>query len=330
MRAMPQLLLCGLVLPAAALAYEPGDDPRGWLQRMEQAVESLNYEGTFVHISEGRVETMHVVHRVEDGKVTERLVSLDGPGREIIRNEDEVTCILADRQAVLVERRKQPANPLQAALPSFSGALEAHYEFATLRAVSKLGRETAVFAIHPRDGYRYGYKLWMDKATGMLLKVQLRDQYNDIVEQLLFVSLELPDSIPESRVRPTLSSEGFTWYRQEGGAAGTGSRAASNWRAAELPPGFRLEAANTQVMAGSEAPVEHLVYTDGLASVSVFIEPEGVDEELKGASRIGAASAFTTRTGGYVVTAMGEVPERTVSMIARSVRRTGDAAVASQ
>ena len=82
------------------------DDPRGWLDKMNQALATRNYDGTFFHLSEGRVETMRIVHRVKAGRVTERLQSLDGSGREFVRNNDELTCYLPDQHTVLVEPRQ--------------------------------------------------------------------------------------------------------------------------------------------------------------------------------------------------------------------------------
>lgn len=318
-----------LLVPVLGFAEPKKEDPRELLQRMETAIETLNYEGTFVHIVEGRADTMYVVHRFQDGKSTERLVALDGPGREIIRDDEEVTCIFGDQQSVLVERRSD-GGPLRSAVPRYSGELDAYYDFVKLRSEKKVGRPAAVMAIRPRDKFRYGYKLWMDKATGMPLKAQLVDMYGKIVEQLMFVSIELPDVIAAEKVEPTLSTEGFTWYVQDERQRAQERSGVSNWRADSMPDGFRLKVSNVKIMAGSERAVEHLVYTDGVASVSVFVESaDSKEEDLKGDSRIGAANAFTIVVDGHQVTAVGEVPTDTVRMIARSMQRQS-AAVASQ
>lgn len=317
-----------VLLPGLVAAEQADDDPRVLLERMERAVETLNYEGTFVHIVEGRADTMYVVHRYQDGKSTERLIALDGPGREIIRDDDEVTCIFGDRQSVLVERRSEDG-PLRSALPRYSEELDAFYEFARLRSEKKVGRSAEVIAIRPRDDLRYGYKLWMDSATGMMLKAQLMDAYGEIVEQLLFVSIELPEEIPAAKLEPTLSTEGFTWYVQDERTRAAERTGGSAWRAVETPAGFRLEVANVKMMAGAERAVEHLVYSDGVASVSVFVEPAGARKDsLDGASRIGAANAYTAEVDGHQVTAVGEVPAETVRMIARSMQRQSSAVAA--
>jgi sigma-E factor negative regulatory protein RseB len=92
----------GALLTALPQRSQSADDPRVWLQKMNQALATRNYDGTFFHLSEGRVETMRIVHRVRAGRVTERLQSLDGSGREFVRNNDELTCYLPDQHTVLV------------------------------------------------------------------------------------------------------------------------------------------------------------------------------------------------------------------------------------
>jgi sigma-E factor negative regulatory protein RseB len=277
MRASLLTLATYLMLGPPGVGGALAADPRAMLERMELAIETLNYEGTFVHIMEEHVETMHVVHRVADGKITERLVSLDGPGREIIRDADEVKCIFAAEKSVVVERR-QGDSPLRAAVPRYTETLDEFYSFAMLRPVTRLGRRVEAFTIRPRDSFRYGYRLWMDQATGMPLKAQLLDEYGKVVEQLMFVSIDLPDAIPAERLEPTIPADGFTWYVRDERKRADERRGKSRWVADRVPPGFELRASNLQLMAGAEWPTDHLVYSDGIASVSVFIEPAGVKE----------------------------------------------------
>ncbi len=317
-RLRPTLLLASLLLalPAAALA----DNARGWLERMEQAVESLSYEGTFVHMSGNSIETMHVIHRAVDGQVAERLFSRDQPGREILRQNDKVTCIFADQRTVLVERRsRHRGTPLLGAVPRDSGEVEQWYEFRMGDGSPKLGRVTRVIEIRPRDGYRYGHRLWLDETTAMPLKIQLLNHGGVVVEQIQFVSMVLPAEISDARLQPDIEIEGFAWIEQE--ASPGGDHSVASWTIEEPPPGFRLTESRLRILPGTEQPVEHMVYSDGLASVSVFVEPSGsTDQELSGLSRMGAAHAFTLILDGQQITAVGEVPPNTVERIARSLR----------
>jgi len=320
----PTLLLASVLclLPAAL----PADDAREWLSRMEQAVESLSYEGTFVHMVGNRMETMHVIHRSVDGDVSERLFSRDQPGREILRHNDKVTCIFADQRTVLVERRKgHRGAPLLGALPQDSAEVESWYEFRELGDGSKIGRAAIIVEIRPRDGFRYGHRLWLDRLTAMPLKIQLLDPQGVAVEQIQFVSMLVPAEISDARLQPGVEVEGFSWYEHDRApSVASGEAPAVNWVVEEPPPGFRLTESNVRTMPGGDHPVEHLVYSDGLASVSVFVEPaEATDKALSGLSRMGAAHAFTLVVDGRQITAVGEVPPNTVERIARSLRPAG-------
>jgi sigma-E factor negative regulatory protein RseB len=292
-------------------------DARQWLDRMTNAVEELNYEGTFVHVLGGSAETMSIVHRNDQGHVGERLVSLDGAGREIVRQEQEVKCILPDRKLVLLEQRTD-VSPLVSALPAYSEDLEPHYEFALHGRARVAERETQILGIKPRDEFRYGYMLWLDAETAMPLKSQLLDQDARVVEQILFTRIEMKDSIPPSAIEPTTDTAGFTWLRSP-----LESPAVEHdvpWRASQVPGGFKLSVATRSTIGGSRYPVGHLVYSDGLAAVSVFIEdPKNKTEVARGFSSVGSTNAFSLVVGGRQVTAVGEVPRKTVRSIASSL-----------
>ena len=172
-------------------------------------------------------------------------------------------------------------------------------------------------AIHPRDEFRYGYLLWLDSETAMPLKSQLRDEQGRTVEQMVFTQIDFRDDIPASALEPTIDAEGFEWITPP---QATQIEEALQWRASELPDGFTLSVATQTRMAGSESPVEHLVYSDGLATISVFIESPNIETEVAdGFSRVGSANAFSHSLSGRQVTAVGEVPMRTVEVIATSI-----------
>ena len=164
---------------------------------MNRAVEELNYQGTFVHVLEGNAETLRIIHRREDGRSSERIESLDGAGREIIRHGNQVQCILPDRRVVLLEDPKD-LSPLVSALPSYSDEIEPHYAL-NLHATARVANRSAqILEIKPRDAFRYGYMLWLDQETAMPLKSQLIDDQGAIVEQILFTSIDLQSPISPS------------------------------------------------------------------------------------------------------------------------------------
>jgi sigma-E factor negative regulatory protein RseB len=286
---------------------------------MNRAVEELNYEGTFVHVLDGNAETMHVIHRNHNGRISERLLSLDGVGREYIREEDTVQCILPDHRIVLLETRKD-TSPLVSALPNYSADLEPHYEFTMYKSARVAKRPVQVIGIKPKDEYRYGYMLWLDRQTAMPLKSQIRDENGQIVEQILFTQIQISDFIPASALHPAIDTEGFTFIRAPEARPETGGGDAVGWRAAMLPGGFRLSAATQSQIAGSSYPVEHLVYSDGLATVSVFIEDPKTNADVgEGFSKVGSTNAYSLTLRGRKVTAIGEVPRQTVRSIATSL-----------
>ena len=314
----PSRLAPALLLFLGLVALDvSAQDVRSWLDRMNRAVEDLNYEGTFVHVIGRKAEMLHIVHRNQEGVVGERIRSLDGQGPEIIRRQDRVQCILPDRRVVLLEQTDD-SSPLVAALPSYSEELEANYELATYRKGQVARRATQVIGIRPKDEFRYGYVLWLDQESAMPLKSQVRDENGEVVEQILFTEFAIFDEIPESAVASTIDTEGFTWFRPP-----VPSRQAAEdvaWRAMLLPEGFELSVATRTPIAGSQYPVEHLVYSDGLATVSVFIEdPNTKAEVAEGFFRLGSTNAYSLTLQGRKVTAMGEVPRQTVQTIATSI-----------
>lgn len=313
------------------------DDPRSWLEKMNQALATRNYDGTFFHLSEGRVETMRIVHRVKSGRVTERLQSLDGSGREFVRNNDELTCYLPDKHTVLVEPR-QAHGPFLGSLPRFGTDVDEFYLIEALPASHVLGRAARVIAVNPKDQYRFGYRLWLDETTAMPLKTQLCDSHGQVIEQILFARLDMPENISEADLTPAVRTDGMRWVRQ-GPMPDAASPALSAYRASELPPGFHLTVSGAQTLGGESIPASHLVYSDGLATVSVFVEAEsappaaaGAEDSAKGEAvqapeppmqglaRVGSGFAFSTVVQGHQVTAVGEVPAQTVEFIAHSVK----------
>lgn len=291
-----------------------------WLERMNAAVEELSYRGEFVHVQGESAETLLIVHLNEDGHVSERIMSLVGAGREIIRDGEAVHCILPDEETVLLEDGSSDASPLVAALPSYTQELAAHYEFRLDRRTDRIAdRRTQVVSITPKDDLRYGYRLWLDAETAMPLKSLLLDEKKRTVEQVMFTRIEISDEIPRSELEPTINTEGFAMYRPPALASQSDGEMTLSPR--QLPPGFYLSAAKQGPMAGSRYPVDHLVYSDGLATVSVFVEdPQSDPEIVTGFTRLGTANAFSLTVNGRQVTAVGEVPRQTVESIARSLR----------
>ena len=316
---------------AAAQKTSPDQAPAHWLERMDQALNTRNYDGTFSHWHAGRVEMLRIIHRVQDGTVSERLASLDGSGREFIRTGESLTCYLPDRRTVLVERRP-PQEPL-VSFPAVTDQTASFYEISEVGRVRYNRRDTHVITVSPKDEYRYGYRLWIDDSTAMPLRTQLNDAHGHVIEQIVFASLTLSSRIPDSAFKPEVSTEGFQWLRNDAPPQPPSTVAAQAWNAMRLPPGFRMTARSAQMLPGSAEPVDHMVFTDGFASVSVFVEVQrarGDQPEGAQSATVGSSSAFSTVVDGHKVTAVGEVPPATVQFIATQVKAQGVAPVGAR
>lgn len=296
--------------------------PEAWLQRMNQALRHRNYVGTFVYVHGEHMESMRVFHRADTEGGIERLIALSGPPREVIRDHHSVKCILPDSRMVLVERR-YAAGRFPAALPASVPAarLAAYYEFKDLGDGRVADYPTKIIGIMPRDQYRYGYRLWLDTKTGMLLRSDLLDSSGHSVERVMFTSLRYPQVIPDAELRATEIGAGFVWNIQGDREPLSPAEAGVRWEATRLPPGFVLSLTDVQRVAGVPQPVRHLVFSDGLASVSVFAETAQASRNaLIGPSQMGAVNAFGRQVGDHHLTVVGDVPAPTVELIAESMR----------
>jgi sigma-E factor negative regulatory protein RseB len=322
-------LLCGLLallLPAIVRGGDAEDDPRAWVQRMNHALANSNYDGVFIHQYGDRRETLRIVHRIKDGRRSERLVSIDGPGREFIRDGNQTTYYFPERRlAVIFERR--PANVgFLGGLPVLEGDVAMNYEVQSVERRRMHSRMVRLISVTPRDAFRYGYRLWIDENSAMPVKTQLVDAAGRVLEQIFFASLATPEDIGDDLLKPEVNTAGFRWMKRTPAEKPAPDPLA--WSAKTLPPGFRRNTAGVGSLPGLPRRASHLMFTDGVAVVSVFIEnpdeaPAGSPDPRKvgvGAAQIGAASAFTVMIDGHRVTAVGEVPPATVKAIAQSLR----------
>ncbi len=305
-----------LVSPLCAWGDE---DARFWLDKMTQAVQSLNYEGTFVYMHGDRVETMRIVHGFDNGNVRERLVSLTGEAREVIRDQDVLTCVWPKSKFVVVETSRT-RHGIPATTPADSEALKAFYDFRIAGEDRIAGKLCKLIDILPKDKYRYGYRLCVAEESGMLLKSAMMDTNDKPIEQVMFTSLALHDEIPLQNFESKLNREGFTWHTVASKDKRQNLQSDQAWKINDMPPGFAVTEQSKRQIAASSQPVQHIILTDGLASVSVFIaRPDNRSELYKGMTRSGALNAYARDFNGHQVTVVGEVPRITVEMIGESI-----------
>lgn len=307
----------GIAVIAVALGANAQERrPNEWLDQMAQVVDTLSFEGTVIRRRNGESEALKVVRKVVDGVVQERLVSQEGNGLEIIRNGTEVYCILPDRKSVLVEYWDDDIT-LFSTLPASDLQFGSAYDLAIVREERVAGRRAVLLAVRPHDAYRYGHRVWLDRATAFPLKTELVGPDGALLEQLKFAEVALDPEIAPESLQPSLDLESFTWYPEP--VKADAETIDSDWFSQDLPPGFRPLSAMREQMDDAP-PVEHLIFSDGLATVSVFVT-EAADSADRGGSIAGSSNTHSVVTDGHLVTAIGEVPPATVRRIAVSMRR---------
>jgi sigma-E factor negative regulatory protein RseB len=331
----PVLALClAGIGPGAADQSEPEPGPQvspaGHLARMAAAMDGLTYEGTLVYLADNRLETLHIVHRVSDGQIEERLVSLSGPVRAVTRQRDEVTCVLSEDHPISVKRKTGVPDLLRTRAVD-PAILAANYFLHPLGETRVAGRDTDVVGVIPRDDYRYGYRFYLDRQSGLPLKSDLMGPDGDPIEQIMFASVEVEPAAARAAatgdasapagpgVMPPETGEGGS---PEGRASSSAVSPSSVWHFAALPPGFAVRMHDSWP-DGPDGTVEHFLVTDHLASMSVFVEDEAKGG-LVGPTRIGAVHAVGGRVAGHQVTVVGQVPAETVSSVLAGLFHDGE------
>lgn len=314
------VLLCLMMGQAAAAV--PTELAR-MIAAIPKATQTLSYEGEFIYAHDTHLDAMRIVHRADRDSPAERLVSLSGPAREVVRRGDKVTCTFSDHRSVLVERR-QPRDFVTLTLSEPVETIARHYEFEQLEDDRVAGRAAKVISIRPRKADRHSYQLWLDAASNLLLRSAVIDGNGKVLEQVMFTEIAIGGKIPDDSLEPEVDGEGFTWYTNEKQAPArqSGDEAL---RVRWVPEGFALKELHTQKRASGRKPVHHVVYSDGLAMVSVFVEEISTEEApLQGYSTLGAVNAFSRLQDGHQVTVVGEVPQAMVRRIAESVSIRAD------
>jgi len=316
-------LLIVLFVPALSLASEQYQQMQTLLKKMQKAAHSVNYEGTFVYGQKDQLSSMRLIHSVSNNEEKERLISMDGSGREVIRRGNTVTCILPDSRTVVVDKSR-PVTQFPPVFPMSIKRLETHYSFKVIDGDQVAGRNTQKIMMIPKDNMRYGHHLWVDDETGLLLKTHLLNERAQKLEQFMFTQISFPDKIPASWLMPAVSGKEFNWYEADKAAPTDEEfKKTSTWAVEFLPKGFMPDMQRKHVMPSNAMPIEHMVFSDGLSSVSVFIEKGNNDKKdnLMGSSHVGAVHAHGRKMKDYHITVIGEVPLATIKMISQSVRQ---------
>jgi len=295
------------------------EDIEELLNKMNSAVHSLNYTGTYVYINDGQIETMQIVHAVDKNGERERLLSLNGEAREILRDSEKVTCILPADRSVIIGKHKEGA-VLPALVPGTLAELKSFYTADLLGMDRIAGYPAMILSIQPKDKMRYGYRIWLEKESGMVLRSDIIDTSGKIMEQMMFTEISLQSPVPAAMLEATVAHDTFRVMTDDVGHGGSERIDSSSWTFVNMPKGFKVKSQTRKNMPMKRNHVEHFVLSDGLATVSVYIEKsDSSDQNLEGLSSMGGVNAFGRKINNHRITVMGEVPKATVREIANSV-----------
>jgi sigma-E factor negative regulatory protein RseB len=327
MKSVWHLLLTVTLVFLNVTAYAESDAVKT-LERLGIVAKQLNYDGIFSYQSGNKLQSIRIIHHADQHGEVERLVSLSGVTREVIRNNDMVTCVYPEGKRVQENHR-----PLGRGFPAdllrmLSNASD-YYQLSQGQQERVAEHHAQELLMKPIDNYRYGYSLWFDKDNDLLLQANLINEVGDILETFAFSSVKMNIDIPDELLKPQIQGNEMTWNRKEQHMKRYTIAMANNeslWHFDFLPEGFKLVTKKNRFKAKNGAPIEQRVYSDGLNSISVFIEKIRAQHgHLHGRSRKGIVNAFGTIISGHFVTVVGEVPAITVEKVGRSIQYiTGD------
>lgn len=321
MRAIPllSLLLSGwFIVPAHA------DEAQDWLIRLGQAEQQQSFHGTFVYERNGSFSTHNIWHRVQNGQVRERLLQLDGSAQEVVRIDGRTQCVSGTLIAGLGDSPNAAARALD------PKKLKNWYDLAVIGKSRVAGRDAVIVSLTPRDQHRYGFELHLDKKTGLPLKSLLLNDKGQLLERFQFTSLDTDETPSDKDLLADADCKPINIASDKASAAKT----VQNWRSDWLPPGFELTSSSSHKDAQTKTQVSSLMYDDGLARFSVFLEPLNgatvTDTRTQLGPTVAVSRRLTTPQGEMMVTVVGEIPIGTAERIALSMRNNDGAATSKQ
>lgn len=320
-----RLAMLGALLVCAAPVW--AQDAAAWLTRMGEALRGLDYHGDLVYAHAGQIETLRVFHAAGPEGERERLITVSGAAREIIRVDGRVICVGTSFHPTVYGDSSIPTRLLGALPGSDATSLQTHYVL-TLGANERIaGLDTQLLEVRPRDAYRYGYRLWLERESGMLLKSVRFGVDGRPVEQLIFTRIALRERPSDSDLSGNTglidSQEGAT--RKVLDLPQPGSGQVPGWNVVDPPAGFILALQQPVAAEGSAGDAaEHLIYSDGIASVSVYVEPLSTHAPaFSGPASRGAVNLYGRVLDGRQITVLGDVPAATVERFAQGVAAAG-------
>jgi len=286
------------------------------LTTMMEAMKSLSYQGTVAYMWDDKIETLRVFHAFNDGVEQKRIVALNTPMREVVLNADRLACYFPDARTVLIENHPS-RHAFLVNLPENLDEHRKQYRFSLGGHEFILQRQAQIVRIVPKDDFRYRRTFWIDLETKLPLQFELIDENGARVEQMVFTSLSVGDSIPARDLTATTKVDEATWQIRYREPKPVKEQAIEfQW----LPDGFRQVLYTQHKLPGSARPIDHVLLSDGFASVSVYLDKFDADSVSPKKFTHGVVRTYTKKLGAYQVTVMGEVPVKTVQAIGDGIR----------
>ncbi|HTH76664.1 MAG TPA: MucB/RseB C-terminal domain-containing protein [Trinickia sp.] len=322
-------LLCAAMLlsvsPRVALAQADASvrqQAASWLDRIHEAAQRENYEGVFVYQRGNFVQSSRIAHYAVrgDGEF-ESLESLDGQPRKLLRHDDDLYTFVPERHLCVVEKRLN-RDAFPALMSESGGQVLSVYDSKLLGADRVADIDAQVIELDPKDAYRFAYKLWADKKTGLLLRVQTLDASGQVLEQIAFTQVRIGVPAQKASIAAGMrNTSGWTIVHPPVSAV---DMQAQGWRIKPDVPGFHQIRELRRPMAARDPsappiPVDQAVFSDGLSTISVFVEPADKSTRKEGAGSTGATHVLVTRYRDYWVTVLGEVPQATLQRFASAI-----------
>ena len=313
------------VLPAIALGFacsaQAGPtDPMAWLQRAVEASRQASYEGTYVHTNGDRTSTVRVTHLNNGGEEYERIEPLDGANPlELVRRNDEMYCKFPAKTVRLDPRITNRFFP--AILVAGAETVAISYDVRLGKTEQVLGFECQWIRLDPRDNLRFSQRLCSETETGLILRAKVMNDHEQVIEQYTFTELKVGSQVGRTDLKSVFKSRSKQWL-SDGQPRDDAANAETGWAVRRLPPGFQKLAELTRTLPARSGPVAQIVLTDGVASMSVFIEINVKQQKATEMfSEDGTTTYFARPVGDKLISVLGEVPLTTAQQVARSVSR---------
>jgi sigma-E factor negative regulatory protein RseB len=305
----------------AAATQEPSRGLTEWLTRMHEASRQRAYQGTLVVSAGANMSTSKIWHVCDGAQQMEKVETLTGAPRTTIRHNNDVITFAPDSKTAWVEKR-EALGLFPELLRAPSSALPDHYEVRELGVERVAGHLADRVEVVPRDALRFGYQIWAEQKTGLVVKMQTLGVQGSVLEQVAFSELQLNAQVRMDALKRQMSdTRGYEVHKP---TMKKTTAAAEGWRLKEPVPGFTSMSCHTRGSAGGAEPASmQWVFSDGLASVSLFVE--AFDPQRHGAEKsavVGATHSLAQRLDSHWITVLGEVPTATLRRFAQSLERT--------